>query len=40
MLIGGLGMGLVIPLASQEAIEAVPLPRTGMAAGAFTTFQQ
>ena len=26
MLVGGLGMGLVIPLASQEAIEAVPLP--------------
>ena len=40
LLISGLGMGMVFPLATSLAIESVPHHRAGMAAGAFTTFQQ
>jgi EmrB/QacA subfamily drug resistance transporter len=40
LLISGLGMGMVFPAASSLAVESVPHRRAGMAAGAFTTFQQ
>jgi MFS family permease len=40
LLISGLGMGMVFPIATSLAIESVPHRRAGMAAGAFTTFQQ
>ncbi|MEU6804520.1 DHA2 family efflux MFS transporter permease subunit [Streptomyces neyagawaensis] len=40
LFIGGLGMGMVFPVATTLAIESVPHRRAGMAAGAFTTFQQ
>ena len=33
-------MGMVFPVASSLAVESVPHRRAGMAAGAFTTFQQ
>jgi EmrB/QacA subfamily drug resistance transporter len=41
LLISGLGMGMVFPAASSLAVDSVPhRRRAGMAAGAFTTFQQ
>lgn len=40
LFISGLGMGMVFPLTTTLAIESVPHRRAGMAAGAFTTFQQ
>jgi len=40
LLISGLGMGMIFPAASSLAVESVPHRRAGMAAGAFTTFQQ
>jgi MFS family permease len=40
LLISGLGMGMVFPIATSLAIESVPHRRASMAAGAFTTFQQ
>ncbi len=40
LLISGFGMGMVFPAASSLAVESVPHRLAGMAAGAFTTFQQ
>ncbi|MFF4362152.1 hypothetical protein [Streptomyces sp. NPDC001604] len=36
LFVGGLGMGMVFPVATTPAIESVPHRRAGMAAGAFT----